>query len=632
MNNLGFNMTNYNTKSKKILFILISENNLLTNIEVIKCFLNKNLPESFLLIIDNNSDSDIVSELLNHKRGKNIDIHRNYEKNTKAQLVNTGLKYGTEHDFDYFTILNSNYKVLIDNLYIFLESDSDFVYYHQKIPKFENQNKFEYLKIISNYSKNIYDEMLFLLSKKLIEKNNVFSKKISDYNDAFNEYFYRILLNNNNIVQLTDLYSQINIDQSDNIIKIYSIIFNWDFAIIFYKNTYWSLSEKKNSIYYSLDFRYIKIITTNENLIYYNEDSNILIINNQYVDVLLNYYKSKSNVFIVFDDPNIYNQIITNTPHIKTICLDPKNEIECECDYIIENLNELNTIIEKEIRILFVSDNNEYDNYTNLLKKDLYFDFCYYNEIKNMIHNELGINRLGFYDIIVWQNITEKIPEKDNQEQIYYHIIHNKEPIFNFTFMENYGLINHHIFASDSLKKTYELIYKINIPICDFTNLKKNNNLSFNTKNDYIVPNEYFKMHKKLKGNIFCYKKINNQHILVIGNNTSIQIYNCTTNYNKVITQLVKEYTIYELECLNMELDNNNDLILYVGDKENIKLFKYDMQDNKWDKNYFILYHNNAKIKKIEIDPQNQLINIHDQNENNKKLIANYSMYCLEEC
>ena len=73
--------------------------------------------------------------------------------------------------------------------------------------------------------------------------------------------------------------------------------------------------------------------------------------------------------------------------------------------------------------------------------------------------------------------------------------------------------------------------------------------------------------------------------------------------------------------------------MLYVSDKQNIKLFKYSIHNKLWEKNYCILKHNDFITKNIEIQKyaNTNIIVAYGENNEKKKFIANYSMYKLDD-
>ncbi len=93
----------------------------------------------------------------------------------------------------------------------------------------------------------------------------------------------------------------------------------------------------------------------------------------------------------------------------------------------------------------------------------------------------------------------------------------------------------------------------------------------------------------------------------------------------------MKEYKVYNLEYLYLETDNEDNLILYASDRLNIKLFKYDVKSKEWDKNYFILKHNEIKTIKLYVENGNQQkIVAYLENGYILKFVVIYDMYRLD--
>lgn len=122
----------------------------------------------------------------------------------------------------------------------------------------------------------------------------------------------------------------------------------------------------------------------------------------------------------------------------------------------------------------------------------------------------------------------------------------------------------------------------------------------------------------------------NNKLIVALGclGGNIIELFECEIKNQNVLLTKIKEYNVYNLRYLLLDIDDLNDIILYVGDRYNIKLFKYDTKLDLWDQNYFILKKCNDTLQSIKKD--NNVIIVQLESSDIIKFNAVYDMYKLD--
>jgi hypothetical protein len=120
-------------------------------------------------------------------------------------------------------------------------------------------------------------------------------------------------------------------------------------------------------------------------------------------------------------------------------------------------------------------------------------------------------------------------------------------------------------------------------------------------------------------------------HIIATWNKDTeeINIYNCGLSDGNIIFEKVKTYSIKNACDLSFGYDDK--LWLFICDNLNLKLYCYT--NKQWEKNYRILYHNNAKLTNIitKLDVNNKLIiMLKDESDNNMCFRINEEMYRLD--
>jgi hypothetical protein len=162
------------------------------------------------------------------------------------------------------------------------------------------------------------------------------------------------------------------------------------------------------------------------------------------------------------------------------------------------------------------------------------------------------------------------------------------------------------------------------------------NIFSINIKDDKVSKYDFVSRQWKnqeiegtIKSSKFC--KYDRESIIALWNdeNKNLDIHRVIYKNDKLIFEKIKTYIVNNLNHMTINKENNN-LWLSVVDNLNLKLYCYE--NNTWEKNYRILYHNDKIIQKCDIyfdENQNLIFSLFYETEH--IFIKNEDMYKLEE-
>lgn len=327
-----------------------------------------------------------------------------------------------------------------------------------------------------------------------------------------------------------------------------------------------------------------------------------------------------------------------------------KSGINIEHDEIIKYENEckkIMNILNNNIKFLIVLDKYKkggLEKHTEILKKELNCDIMVFNS-SEINHKKINNENYKNYDVILWQNTFNILPEKQKKQK-YIYIVHsqcdwwsekNKKNI-----KKNNNFIDYYIFVSDSIKQNFEK--NIFIPVNSYVienqleqienDKKKISGLfiscgSYNElKGHFELIQEFSKLDKntyilEIYGDIHdinYYDKLNKY----INNNQlfNIKLFEYTDNYLERLKEAEYfclfsksegcSYAILEAMSLNKKIICSEECITFnqikwypnkIIHKLNDSLFNWFSIDN----NNFILYKNNFNCYKKIINKNNKL-------------------------
>jgi glycosyltransferase involved in cell wall biosynthesis len=270
--------------------------------------------------------------------------------------------------------------------------------------------------------------------KYFLDNNYDYVTWISDDNLYYDNYLYEMITEEKDFVYTSFLCNNLN-DNSKNIQKyeykdINDVInkFKGIAPFMWSKNAIKKIGFYDETLYGSEDFDYI--IRTFLNL----KKENI-------------YFKNVLTMEYIRDKESLYYK--------------EKKRIDVEFENVKKKYREYN--LENKKDILIVLDNymkGGLEKHTDILLNK--FDFsCDIMVFSRSIKNHTLINQENYkkYDIIIWQNVFNKIPIK-NKNQKYIYIVHSQCNWWNKNYIdnikENNKYIDIYIFVSDSTKENFE--------------------------------------------------------------------------------------------------------------------------------------------------------------------------------
>lgn len=321
----------YEYKKNKILVVLPTFNRSNKIENIIKMIKNQTFKNFKLLIIDDGSDlyhlsnfNNIKQKYEQYEQDKQIIFLKNNKNMNIANTLNKGLEYfSNNYEFNFFTWISDDniyftkfLEKLITNNYYFSYSSYNFV------------NKLKNTVINVNKKYNINDLInnfegcaSFMWTRKAIEEIGIYNTNINGCEDW--EYLLRTFNSDNFKLsyEKTPLMDYIRHDNSlyfknskkiqalkNNILIIYKYLENNKDTFIYYSKIKYNISDRTRQIIKYFKNEFNKIIISNEKDIFYDKNSNVLVVPFELKDCVFNFVK-QTNTYLYFNDPKLHNEI-----------------------------------------------------------------------------------------------------------------------------------------------------------------------------------------------------------------------------------------------------------------------------------------------------------------------------------
>lgn len=291
---------------------------------VVNQMLNQTYSNIELVIIDDGSELDVLKEkeiFIHSKNDNRIKFFKNEVNKKLPYSINRGIQNSSGNFITWISDDNDYFDIFIETLVC---KNSDFTYSDFEI-HFEDLNKTKVIKKnftdLNNLISKYRGLASFMYSRKLINDIGLYDEnlfKVEDY-----EYLLRIFNKCNSIkyIPITtmsykrhseSLYS--NNEEfirkiSDDINKIYEIINDKksNNVFLYYSKTAWNLLfQRPHQIMRFMDKSLFKVFITSDDIVKFEEDNNLLIINFRYKDIIFNNFK---DIIIYYTDSRLYNEI-----------------------------------------------------------------------------------------------------------------------------------------------------------------------------------------------------------------------------------------------------------------------------------------------------------------------------------
>ena len=312
-------------KNDKLVSVILPTLNRLDGFKnVVNQILNQTYENFELIIVDDGSDKDILikkEEFINSLNNNKIKMIKNSINKNLPYSINKGIDNSNGDFITWISDDNNYYNIYIETL---VDENYDFIYSNFEL-YFESLDKTRMIK--KKY--NSIDELVskyaglasFMYSRNLINKIGLYNInlfKIEDY-----EYLLRIYNNTDKIKHVPistmkykrhseSLYTQNEDDikkMSDDVNLIYQTIQNKKNhnVFLYYSKTRWDLLfQRPHQIMRFMNKSLFKIFITSDDIVKFEEDNNLLIINYRYKDIIFNNFK---DITIYYTDSRLYNEI-----------------------------------------------------------------------------------------------------------------------------------------------------------------------------------------------------------------------------------------------------------------------------------------------------------------------------------